>query len=238
MGKTAIAIDLTAIERRELESLASRRKTAQGLAQRARIVLLAAEGEDNKDISVRLGAAPNTWANGGGGSRSCAWMVFTTSLVPARRVGSAMTRSPRSSVKRSRRRRRARPTGACARWPKPQASRPRRSIGSGKRSILSPIGPKPSNSPPTLCLSRKCAISSGSICRRRSGRWRYASTRTARFRRSIEHSPWLPDAPRPSRAAHARLRASRNAQPVSPLSTRRPALSSGVAIPVIADASS
>ena len=56
MGKTAIAIDLTAIERRELESLASRRKTAQGLAQRARIVLLAAEGGENKDISVRLGA--------------------------------------------------------------------------------------------------------------------------------------------------------------------------------------
>jgi transposase-like protein len=60
MGKTAVALDLTAIERRELESLASRRKTAQGLAQRARIVLLAAEGGENKDISVRLGAAPNT----------------------------------------------------------------------------------------------------------------------------------------------------------------------------------
>jgi transposase len=60
MGKTAIAIDLTAIERRELESLASRRKTAQGLAQRARIVLLAAEGAENRDISLRVNAAPNT----------------------------------------------------------------------------------------------------------------------------------------------------------------------------------
>jgi transposase len=60
MGKTAVAIDLTAIERRELESLASRRKTAQGLAQRARIVLLAAEGAENRDISLRVGAAPNT----------------------------------------------------------------------------------------------------------------------------------------------------------------------------------
>jgi hypothetical protein len=38
MGKTAVGIDLTDSERRELESLASRRKTAQGLAQRARIV--------------------------------------------------------------------------------------------------------------------------------------------------------------------------------------------------------
>jgi transposase len=60
MGKTAVAIDLTEIDRRELESLASRRKTAQGLAQRARIVLLAAEGAENKDISLRVGAAPNT----------------------------------------------------------------------------------------------------------------------------------------------------------------------------------
>jgi DNA-binding CsgD family transcriptional regulator len=60
VGKGAVAIDLTAIERRELESLASRRKTAQGLAQRARIVLLAAEGAENKDVSLRLGAAPNT----------------------------------------------------------------------------------------------------------------------------------------------------------------------------------
>ena len=60
MGKTAVAIDLTDSERRELGSLASRRRTAQGLAQRARIVLLAAEGVENKDICERVGASPNT----------------------------------------------------------------------------------------------------------------------------------------------------------------------------------
>jgi transposase len=60
MGKRAAAIDLTRSERRELESLASPRKTAQGLAQLARIVLHAAEGGENKDISLRVGAAPNT----------------------------------------------------------------------------------------------------------------------------------------------------------------------------------
>ena len=57
MGKTAATIDLTQSERRELESLASRRKTAQGRAQGARIVLHAAEGAENKDISLRVGAA-------------------------------------------------------------------------------------------------------------------------------------------------------------------------------------
>ena len=46
---------LTQSERRELESLASRRKTALGLAQWARIVLHAAEGAKNKDIGLRGG---------------------------------------------------------------------------------------------------------------------------------------------------------------------------------------
>ena len=56
MGKMAVAIDLTPSERRELESLALRRKTAQELTQRARIVLHAGEGAENKDICLRVGA--------------------------------------------------------------------------------------------------------------------------------------------------------------------------------------
>ena len=56
MGKMAVAIDLTPSERRELESLALRRKTAQELTQRARIVLHAGGGAENKDISLRVGA--------------------------------------------------------------------------------------------------------------------------------------------------------------------------------------
>jgi transposase len=56
----AVAIDLSAEERRELEGLAQRRRTAQGLARRARIVLLSAEGRQNKMIAAELGADPNT----------------------------------------------------------------------------------------------------------------------------------------------------------------------------------
>ena len=56
MGRSAVAIELTAGERGELEGLAGRRRTAQGLARRARIVLLAAEGSQNKAIAVELGA--------------------------------------------------------------------------------------------------------------------------------------------------------------------------------------
>lgn len=60
MAKAAVAIALTVEERRELEGLSRRRKTAQGLARRARIVLLAAEGLFNKEIAARLDADVNT----------------------------------------------------------------------------------------------------------------------------------------------------------------------------------
>ena len=96
MGKTAVTIDLTDSKRRELESFASRRKTAQGLAQRARIVLLAAEGAENKDISLRVNAAPNTVGKWGDGALpSIVLRVCWTSRVLARRGISAMTRSPK-----------------------------------------------------------------------------------------------------------------------------------------------
>ena len=60
MSRAAVAIILSESERRELESLARRRKTAQGLARRARIVLAAADGLENKAIVERLGADANT----------------------------------------------------------------------------------------------------------------------------------------------------------------------------------
>lgn len=60
MAKAAVAIELTAAERAELEGLAGRRRTAQGLARRARIVLAAADGSENKIIARTVGADANT----------------------------------------------------------------------------------------------------------------------------------------------------------------------------------
>jgi transposase len=60
MGKPAPAIELSASERQELESLARRRRTAQGLARRAQIILMAASGIENQVIAERLGASENT----------------------------------------------------------------------------------------------------------------------------------------------------------------------------------
>lgn len=52
---TAVRIELSADERSQLESWARRRTSAQALAQRSRIVLLAAEGLKNVEIAQRLG---------------------------------------------------------------------------------------------------------------------------------------------------------------------------------------
>jgi transposase len=51
---TAVAIELTTGERAQLEAWARRRTSAQALAQRSRIVLLAADGLTNTEIAERL----------------------------------------------------------------------------------------------------------------------------------------------------------------------------------------
>jgi transposase len=51
----AVSIELSEEERAQLESWARRRRSAQALAQRCRVVLLAAEGLNNTEIAERLG---------------------------------------------------------------------------------------------------------------------------------------------------------------------------------------
>jgi transposase len=51
----AVAIELTDDERAQLDAWARRRTSAQALAQRSRIVLLAAQGLNNTEIAERLG---------------------------------------------------------------------------------------------------------------------------------------------------------------------------------------
>src|SRR3712207_6585965 len=60
MGRPLEPLVLSAAERVELEALAARRKTAQALALRARIALLAGDGVANKDIAVKLAVDPAT----------------------------------------------------------------------------------------------------------------------------------------------------------------------------------
>src|SRR5215208_2915908 len=60
MGRLLESLVLSESERAELGALAARRKTAQALALRARIVLLAGDGIANKDVAARLDIDPVT----------------------------------------------------------------------------------------------------------------------------------------------------------------------------------
>jgi transposase len=61
MGDNRLApLVLSGAEQRTLEKWAKRRKTAQGLALRARIVLACAEGRSNTAVAARLGISRNT----------------------------------------------------------------------------------------------------------------------------------------------------------------------------------
>lgn len=62
MGKPAVSIDLTGDERLELERLARGHKTWASVARRARIVLLASQGVQNKVIARALGCDQMTAA--------------------------------------------------------------------------------------------------------------------------------------------------------------------------------
>ena len=60
MARIAVPIGLSAAERRELEALARAHKTGQAMARRARIVLGAAAGLENKVICAEVGADAST----------------------------------------------------------------------------------------------------------------------------------------------------------------------------------
>ena len=60
MGRQLAPLILSDEERLELRALAARRKTAQALAQRARIVLACTEGGQNKEVAARLGVVKAT----------------------------------------------------------------------------------------------------------------------------------------------------------------------------------
>jgi transposase len=59
-GRHLAKVVLSDMERARLTSLEGRRKTAQALAVRTRIILACADGQQNKDVAARLGVHPMT----------------------------------------------------------------------------------------------------------------------------------------------------------------------------------
>ena len=72
---------LTEFERAELEKLARRRKTAQALALRARIVLQCAAGKSHLAIAEQLGVSNVTLVSGVDVSSRNVWMACPMSRV-------------------------------------------------------------------------------------------------------------------------------------------------------------
>jgi DNA-binding NarL/FixJ family response regulator len=88
----AVAIVLDDADKRELTALTRKHGTGQVIAERARIVLAAASGLKNKEISAKLGVCAHTVGTGVTASLRSAWMVSMTSRVRELRARSATRR--------------------------------------------------------------------------------------------------------------------------------------------------
>ena len=92
-GPTPPRVDLTDEERRDLEGLVRRHTTGQQLAERARVVLLAADGLNNSEIARQLTLEPDTvrlWRR--------RWLRFTGVAVADLSVAARLADAPRSGT--------------------------------------------------------------------------------------------------------------------------------------------
>ncbi len=92
-GPRPRSVVLTDQERRELERLVRRHTTGQQLADRARIVLLAAEGLNNSEIARQLRLEPDTvrlWRQ--------RWLSFTGGALADPGVAARLADAPRSGT--------------------------------------------------------------------------------------------------------------------------------------------
>jgi putative transposase len=92
-GPKPPAVELTADERRELEGLVRRHKTGQQVAERARIVLRAADGLNNSEIARELALEPDTvrlWRR--------RWLGFAGVAVAEVPVAARLADAPRSGT--------------------------------------------------------------------------------------------------------------------------------------------
>ena len=183
-GRPLVVLTLEDRDRETLTRWTRRPKTAQALAQRARIVLAAADGQPNDTIARELWITPPTvgkWRRrflerGPDGlldePRPGAPRTIGDERVEAV-VVNTLESEPTDATHWSTR-------SMARRW---GSARPR-SAGSGGPSGSSPTGPRPSSSAPIRSSSRRSATSSGCTSIRPSGRSCCASTRRARSR------PW------------------------------------------------
>ena len=161
-GRPKAELVLSGTEREQLMALTLRRKTAQALALRARIVLGCAEGADNKTVAARQRVTKQTV----GKWRSRFIEQRLDGLLDAPRPGAPRTIDDARVDAVIAKTLESVPAGA-THWSTRSMAREAglsqtRSRASGARSACSRTGKRPSSSPAIPCSSRRCATSSGS----------------------------------------------------------------------------
>lgn len=174
-NRKARRIKLSADERAVLDRRVRRRKIARADAQRAEIILRAADGLNNWEIAGVVGVTRQTVRTWRDRFAKHRLMASTTSRDAVRRARLAMTGSRILSQRRSKQSPQAPRTGARAAWRRWRAYRRRRSIGSGRPSACSRIARRRSSCRPIRSSSRRCATLSDSISIRSRRRWSSAS---------------------------------------------------------------
>ena len=150
-GRPKTQLVLTPVELEQLTALTLRRKTAQALALRARIVLACAQGTDNKVVASRQRVTPQTvskWRARFVQDRLDGLLDAPRSGAPRTiddaRVDAVIAKTLESVPKQPR-------TGAPAPWHAKLACRRRRYRASGAHSDCSPIDRGSSSSPAIRC---------------------------------------------------------------------------------------
>ena len=200
-------------DRSRLEALTRSSSIRAGLAQRARIVLLAAEGlPEHRDRAPGRGVAPDGDRLAGplrrGRARRAAGPA--AQRVGRRRIDEVEVVVATLTTTAARRRARgdALVEPAAGRRAGDLASP--RWRGSGASGTCSPGGSRRSSSPPTPSSTPRSATWSGSICTRRRRPWCSASTRSRQVQALHRTAPILPMRARAAGEGHPRLHPQRH----------------------------
>ena len=202
-GQQLASLTLSDEERAELKSLTMRRKTAQALALRARIVLACAEGGQNKEVAAKLGldrATVGKWRRRFVERRVDGLHDEPRSGAPRTiedaRIEAVIVRTLESCP-------RTPPIGVRAAWRRPAACRSRRCSASGAPSGCSRTGWRRSSSRPIRISWPKCATWSAFTSRRRSTPSCLCVDEKSQIQALDRSQPMLPMRPgQPARRSH------------------------------------
>jgi hypothetical protein len=152
MGKArAVSIELNDVVTRELTALTRKHGAPQALAERARIVLAAADGLKNTEIASKLGVCTHTVGTWRNRFAERGMDVSTTSRGPAHRARLATTKSRGRFARRWKRNQRVAHTGASGAWLERSVMRLRQCIALGAPSVCNRTASRLSSSPPIRC---------------------------------------------------------------------------------------